>query len=446
MKKLNKENFFLTGAGQSAPIIYYYHTMAAAQPVKADFVVLNNDGTSEWFVSKNKIIVAHKNWLLSVTNKKLRGVFENWRKRWSAYNEEFYKMATRGRGSWREDWGWLDKIIYRYWSDPHTYIIEMIDFFADEIEKTILAKMRCVGLAKELLPEFISPAEPTLTQKIILERENVRRGLLGENKYIKKYWYCNGTWNGGLLLTKESLRRNLKEKIVKADFEKRKKLHLKLASKIDRQTLNIIENLRLLTLWREERKSFMQKINLGYVGVLERAEKEIGLPKKIIAWARPEEIGLLLKNQDLFEQRRAKSVYYYEFGKKKPVFITGLEADKIIAEFSAVPLIRELKGMIASAGRVKGRVKIILKEHQFNKFEDKEILVTTMTRPEFIPIVRKASAIITDEGGLTSHAAIVSRELGIPCIIGTKIATRVLKDGQLVEVDANKGMVRILKA
>ena len=68
-----------------------------------------------------------------------------------------------------------------------------------------------------------------------------------------------------------------------------------------------------------------------------------------------------------------------------------------------------------------------------------------MTRPEFLPAMKKASAIVTDEGGITSHAAIVSRELGIPCIIGTKNATEILKNGDLVEVKANHNMVVILE-
>lgn len=68
-----------------------------------------------------------------------------------------------------------------------------------------------------------------------------------------------------------------------------------------------------------------------------------------------------------------------------------------------------------------------------------------MTTPDFVPAMKKAAAVITDEGGITCHAAIMSRELGIPCVIGTKIATKVLRDGDLVEVDAEKGVVRILK-
>ncbi|MEY2664432.1 MAG: hypothetical protein RIT04_240, partial [Candidatus Parcubacteria bacterium] len=80
-----------------------------------------------------------------------------------------------------------------------------------------------------------------------------------------------------------------------------------------------------------------------------------------------------------------------------------------------------------------------------DSFEDGSVLVTSMTRPEFVPLMKKAIAIVTDEGGITCHAAIVSRELKKPCIIGTKVATQVLKDGDMVEVDANSGIVRILK-
>ena len=65
-----------------------------------------------------------------------------------------------------------------------------------------------------------------------------------------------------------------------------------------------------------------------------------------------------------------------------------------------------------------------------------------MTSPEYIFVMRKAVAIITDAGGLTCHAAIVSRELGIPCIVGTKIATKIFKTGDLIEVDANTGIIK----
>jgi phosphohistidine swiveling domain-containing protein len=101
-----------------------------------------------------------------------------------------------------------------------------------------------------------------------------------------------------------------------------------------------------------------------------------------------------------------------------------------------------IKGAVASKGKVTGVVKIIMNPDEFYKMNDGDIIVTSMTRPEFAPILKKASAIVTNEGGITCHAAIISRELRIPCIIATGVATQVLKDGDTVEVDADNGVVR----
>ena len=105
----------------------------------------------------------------------------------------------------------------------------------------------------------------------------------------------------------------------------------------------------------------------------------------------------------------------------------------------------EIKGKSAFLGKVRGTVKIILNKEEFSKLNEGEILVTGMTTPDYLPIMKKAAAFVTDEGGVTCHAAIVARELKKPCIIGTKTATKTLKDGDFVEVDADKGTVRILK-
>lgn len=105
----------------------------------------------------------------------------------------------------------------------------------------------------------------------------------------------------------------------------------------------------------------------------------------------------------------------------------------------------ELTGVTASKGSAKGKVRIILSFGDMKDFQDGEILVTEMTNPDYVPIMKKAAAIVTNEGGLMSHAAIVSRELKIPCVIGTKFGTDVLKDGQEVEVDADNGVVKILE-
>lgn len=135
----------------------------------------------------------------------------------------------------------------------------------------------------------------------------------------------------------------------------------------------------------------------------------------------------------------------------KVIFYSGKEAvqkkREIIQE--EISDIKEIKGVVACRGKVTGRVALFtwVEEDLSKKMEEMkegDILVAGQTRPFLMPAIRKAGAIVTDEGGITCHAAIVSRELKIPCIIGTKVATKVLKDGDLVEVDAEKGIVKIL--
>jgi len=100
-----------------------------------------------------------------------------------------------------------------------------------------------------------------------------------------------------------------------------------------------------------------------------------------------------------------------------------------------------LKGLGASPGIASGRVKVIFSEKEISKVEEGDILVTTMTTPDMVPAMKRAAAIVTDEGGMTCHAAIVSRELGVPAVVGTKKATKVLKDGMVITVDGEKGII-----
>ncbi len=102
-----------------------------------------------------------------------------------------------------------------------------------------------------------------------------------------------------------------------------------------------------------------------------------------------------------------------------------------------------LSGKVGSSGKAIGKVKIILSKNLNGQIlGGNEILVTDMTTPNFLPLMKLASAIITDFGGILSHAAIVARELKIPCITSTKNATEVLKDGDLIEVDADLGIIK----
>ncbi len=106
---------------------------------------------------------------------------------------------------------------------------------------------------------------------------------------------------------------------------------------------------------------------------------------------------------------------------------------------------KQLAGTCAFGGKVKGLVTIVENEKDFHKMKQGDILVASMTIPKFLPVMKLAGAMVTDEGGALCHAAIVARELKIPTIIGTKRATKVLDDGDLIEVDANNGKVTICK-
>ena len=100
-----------------------------------------------------------------------------------------------------------------------------------------------------------------------------------------------------------------------------------------------------------------------------------------------------------------------------------------------------LQGQGASPGLVTGHVRIVKNAKEIKKVKKGEILVTTMTSPDFVPAMKLAAAIVTDRGGITSHAAIVSRELGIACIVGTERATKILKDGDVITVNGKEGTV-----
>src|SRR5581483_8297887 len=94
----------------------------------------------------------------------------------------------------------------------------------------------------------------------------------------------------------------------------------------------------------------------------------------------------------------------------------------------------ELKGFSAKRGVVRGIARIILSSKDFSRLGPGEILITTMTSVDFVPVMQRSAGFITNEGGIMSHAAIVAREMNKPCIIGTKVATQALRDGDLIEV------------
>jgi pyruvate,water dikinase len=163
-----------------------------------------------------------------------------------------------------------------------------------------------------------------------------------------------------------------------------------------------------------------QIVRIARYGV--QIEKHYGLPQDI-EWAIDERGKLFIL------QARPETVH--GAGKESKVTERKEHMEKDVL----------LKGNGVSPGHASGKVKVILKAKDISKFQQGEILVTAMTTPDWVPAMKIAAAIVTDLGGKTCHAAIVSRELGVPCIVGAENATKVLKDEEVVTVDGQRGLV-----
>jgi len=186
-------------------------------------------------------------------------------------------------------------------------------------------------------------------------------------------------------------------------------------------------------------------------GLLSEVARRIGLSYQDALYCSIDELLVALSSQrpiTLHELNRRKAGMAYVMVERELQCFFGEDAIRLadeagIREENVLP-VGALAGAIANMGIVRGVVKVVHDISELGKVEEGDILVASMTIPEFVPAMEKAAAFVTDEGGITCHAAIVSRELDIPCIIGVDIATRTLHDGDFVEVDANHGIVRIL--
>ena len=163
--------------------------------------------------------------------------------------------------------------------------------------------------------------------------------------------------------------------------------------------------------------------------------------------------GTFLSSEEIQKRKKCRVIHYHD-GERH--FYSGDEA--VAYKDARIPIHDEvsssaqtIRGEIANKGLARGRARVVFVQdlQQFIKdsdsFKHDEILVTTMTSPIMIPIIEKAGAIVTDEGGICSHAAISAREFKIPCVIGTENACSVIKTGDFLEVDANNGIVKILE-
>lgn len=208
---------------------------------------------------------------------------------------------------------------------------------------------------------------------------------------------------------------------------------------------------------KEYRKDALFKSYFYIEKLITEIGRRLNLSPRQIKHILPQEMGKILLEKDyavlkeLNERINFSVVLYMDNDRLDDNSIkifTGDKAKEIVAQKikqdKKFGNVKEIKGQTAFTGYVKGKVKLILTTDDMAKMKSGDILVSSATNPNLLPAIKKASAMITDKGGITCHAAIVAREMGKPCIIGTGNATKILKDGDFVEVDAENGVVRKL--
>ena len=317
-------------------------------------------------------------------------------------------------------------------------------------------------LKKSVSPEKVQSYLTILTapsKKSALEREKEDLQKITNNKlldkHVQKYSYLVCGYVDEKPLEKKDFLKKIQEslktdKMSKKEKQKLSRTQLLRQLEVPFEIRRTSEALSEFTYYKDHIRSYYNFFHYASRPLFEECARRLGISLMQLKRLMPHEIINSLKSgkvdKKLIQQRYKLCVVHME-GKTREVLI-GQKAEKFIKENVLVAKsgpVEDVRGMCANPGCVSGKVKIV-KTIKDVKEKDKDfILVTPMTTPELVPVIHRVKAIITDEGGITCHAAIVAREMDKPCIIGTKTATKVLKNGDLVKVDADKGVVKILK-
>jgi len=218
--------------------------------------------------------------------------------------------------------------------------------------------------------------------------------------------------------------------------------------KADEEIFTFVMIAKELVYFRTYRTDYLNKSFFNIKNLLETIAKKRGLSYNDMMHLRIDEIINNSKVPRSEISRRMKEYMLITLEQGKLIFSSDPgEIEKVLRdhceELSSDA--EEIKGTAAYKGLVKGRAKIVANKKEMAKVERGDILIAPMTTPDMLPAMERAAGFVTDEGGITCHAAIVARELKKPCVIGTKVATKTFSDGELIEVDADNGKVRSIK-
>ncbi|HTX87254.1 MAG TPA: PEP-utilizing enzyme [Candidatus Nanoarchaeia archaeon] len=396
--------------------------------------------------------------------------FEDWLQEYSVVSADLEKNFRRNisKKGLSKDLEKFADFVLRFWLIVH--VPEIANWGGEYLLKKELEKID-PARADEYLEILSAPVKYSFFQEeelALLQLAKIKsRAELAEGlkDHAKNWHWILNSYGGNRVLNpeyfsgklKELLKRDRAENIIKeikskiSSNQKRKDDLIK-KLKLDKKIVFIAEQLSQSIWWQDFRKGYIWRMNHLWDLALRAVERQTSWKFKEMQYCYFDEMAKVLNgkiDKKKVLRRQKHYAFYFDEGKMYE-FSDKRTFDKFWHLYAEEKMVRssEIKGLLVSRGQggiVRGRARIITNPfEEQNKFKQGEILVAGMTSPEYIVVMKKASAIITNYGGMTCHAAIVSRELGVPCLVNTRNATKIIQTGDLVEVDADRSLVRII--
>lgn len=476
MKNTNQKWQFVTG-GAIEPLIYkelwaqtFYECLNKDHIPRSYLIIRKDKWASEYCLGSDlsKLFTASKDFMDPIFFSKFRKSSQQARSRFQRVAKNFKAQSLNNKGLQK----WFKKylqifydVAVHFWASQS----EFLQYPEKVLREKLSKKIKDSSEIENVLAALTTPTELTIIEKeelalAKLARDRIKKIDL-ENHAYKFPWLFFNTFDRDKALrflidrVKDIKNQSTQSRILNRKRTLRKNRNTLLRKYNDFQ-LNYLSSLfREMAIERFRLKACWAGATFLFLPLFEGIAKELETDKTNLLWTwRAEEIYKGLKGEGILPQQeisnRFKS-YAILLDKSKIKFYSGPTALWIIKkilgkDFFKKQKVKQLKGTCASSGEAQGKVRIIrvedltLLSKDLKEFKKSEVMVVTMTQPNMVPIIRKAAAVITEEGGITSHAAVICRELKIPCVIGTAIATRVLRTGDLVKINAEKGIIDLI--
>ena len=414
------------------------------------YVYMNDVARVRSFVLEN--LKTNKNYLDKLYKATVKK-FETFSDRYKKFTEEINNIDNPNRLK-----SWIGDFV-KFASDTNgsAFLVEIFAGYDDYW-------MEYLDLNKEDFDILMTPEEFSFSSEFTQElaKSKLKKSKKTPQEISSEFFWILNNYDVVDLVTAEYVSKELKNMSTLeatniqeeanhyiSDVLRQKEIVIK-NTKLDKTKINFAKSLSSFIVLQDKRKEIISKTNSIFMKACDKLFDMYKIDnkqrKKILEAALPMWISELDLEELIIKTDEAYTCLCCPMEGEA---IVGIDALNILNKIENRNIMDHntstVKGRSVFGGLVTGKVKRIIKNEDFSDFKDGDILVATMTSPEYVPAMKKAAAVITDEGGLTCHAAIVARELKTPCIIGTGNATKILKDGDLIEVDANNGVVKVLK-